>query len=101
MAKVHLIPQKSMNQVVSHVEGVKKAVKNEAEDVLDLAEALHNATTKEREFRTTFSVTTGDVDSFANMDHPHVIPREFGWKDEERGIVVPGKYTMQKAAGLA
>lgn len=97
--RVDLVGQKTMNHIVSHIEGVKRAVKHEAEDVLDLAEALHEEYhDSDDKWETRFSVTTGDTDSFANMDHPAVIPREFGWVHPRSGKIVPGKYTMQRAA---
>ncbi|QKT07934.1 DUF5403 family protein [Gordonia sp. X0973] len=95
--------QKVVNHIVSHVEGVKRAVHHEAEDVADLADAIadtYRDPTDGKETR--ISVTKGDVDSFVNLEHPAVIPREFGWEyvnpNTGERKWVEGKYTLQRAA---
>ena len=95
--------QKAVNHVVSHVAGVKEELKDEAYDIMDAAKAIHETYHDPKdEAETKFSVTTGDVDSFVNLEHPAVIPREFGWKyvNKETGDSkwVAGKFTLQRAA---
>lgn len=97
--------QKSVNHVVSHVSGVKKELRSEAYDIMDAAKAIHETYHDPHDkAETKFSVTTGDVDSFVNLDHPAVIPREFGWKyvNKVTGDTkwVAGKFTLQRAAML-
>lgn len=88
-----------MNTIVSHIEGVKEDLKWEAEEIADRAEAIHMSyhdSTDEHESK--FHVTTGDVDSFANMDHPAAFFIELGYVHNRTGKIIPGKHTMTKAA---
>lgn len=98
---VYLLPQKLMNRTVARVDGVHRVLVKRAKKIVRTAEGLHQTyhdPTDETE--TSFSVTEGDVDAFANMDHPAALYIELGWIHPKSGKHVPGKYTMNKAAGL-
>lgn len=98
MAKVYLIPKKQFNTRVSRIDGVRDAVKSQAETVKRRAVANHAPFIDPNNNHVTrFSVTQGDVDSFANMDHRAAMAYEFGWTTKN-GKDVPGRYVLTRAA---
>lgn len=105
MARVWLLPQKRMNHVISHLEGVKMSVRAQAQKIGAKAEArLESVHTPERESKIT--ITYGDVDSFVNLDDPdNAMAIEFGHvlyvNGKRTGKYIPGKYIITGAAGLA
>lgn len=95
--KVQLIADKAMNHVVSHISGVGVELRKEAHIIVELADKIHEEYHDANDkHETKFSVTSGDVDAFANMEHPAIFPREFGWVSK-KGKIVPGKYTLHRA----
>jgi hypothetical protein len=98
-----LISQKAMNQVVSHIDGVKLAVHAEAEIAGARAEA--NLARHRKTGQAKITVTQGDVDSFVNLDDPDAMSIEFGhWVkgkyERSQPKFVPGLYIITEAAGL-
>ncbi|SUE29605.1 Uncharacterised protein [Nocardia farcinica] len=104
MARVSLIPQKAMNTVVSHIEGVKVSVYGEAVEIAAKAESTllrHRDYTNETDHEVT--TTRGDVDSFVNLEGPAPGAVEFGhWSSPKnaRPRWVRGLYIISGAAGL-
>lgn len=87
-----------MNTVVSHIDGVKAELRIYAKKIIKRAEALHETYHDPfDEHESDFNVTHGDVDAFANQDHPAALYIELGWVSKT-GKVVPGHYTMTLAA---
>lgn len=106
MAKVDLIPERSMNRRISHLPGVKAAVYAQAQEIAAQAEAnlaVHRDTTNRTDHEVT--VSRGRVDSFVNLEGPAPGAVEFGhWYTGNLGgkaRFVPGLYIITKAAGLA
>jgi hypothetical protein len=78
-----LIGLMAMNRVVSHLDEVRRDVKDHADAVGDVAKARLAGHTKTGEHQIT--VTHGEVDSFVNLEGVHPESVEFGhW--------VEGKY---------
>ncbi|WP_231951406.1 DUF5403 family protein [Nocardia terpenica] len=99
-----MIGQKAMNQVVSHVDGVKDAIGDEAKEIGSRAEA--RLAGHRRSGRAQVTVTNGDVDSFVNLEDPAALSIEFGHMvkgkyETEEPKYVPGLYIITGAAGLA
>ena len=98
MARLTLIPKRQMNRTVAHQRVVRDRLYVVAQQVAANAEFNHAPFIDPNNNHVTeFSVTRGDVDSFANMDHRAAIPYEFGWVTK-KGTVVPGHYTLTRAA---
>lgn len=91
-----LIEPRSMNIVISHLEGVRNAVHDEAESIGDAARAdleRLRATTRWHKIYgpghlTRITVSQGDVDSFTNLEGPHPMAIEFGHRPS--GVFGPG-----------
>lgn len=116
---VQLISAKAMNIVVSHQEGVRAAVKNEADSVAQAAKAelahVRGSTRWHKIFGpshlTSVSSSQGEVDAFANLHAPNPMAIEFGHSPS--GVFGPGGrygyirtkapdglYILHKAAGF-
>jgi hypothetical protein len=93
---VQLIGETAMHQVISHLEGVKHAVHDEAKTLSRKAEAnLREARSSTRWYKilgpghlTSISVSQGDVDSFVNLNAPNPLAIEFGHAPS--GVFGPG-----------
>jgi|SRR5690606_8313097 len=108
MARVKLLPQKAMNHVISHEDGVKGAVFREAHEIrsradLNLQRHRYRRNVTDHEV----SVTKGDVDSFTNLEGPAPGAIEFGhWlsgsalERADRIKWVRGLYILTGAAGI-
>jgi len=109
---VRLIGKKAMHIVVSHIDGVKSAVHDEAKTVGRRAEANLTEARSSTHWRkihgpshlTRVTVTQGDVDSFANLEAPNAMAIEFG--HEPSGYFAGtntrpphGLYILTRAAG--
>ncbi|WP_458682287.1 DUF5403 family protein [Prescottella equi] len=103
---VRLYSPKAVHRKVAHLEGVKAAVRAQAEKTGAKAEARlaahrHSGNAK-------VEVTSGKVDSFVSLVDPAALSIEFGhfytWFDEqsetERGKWVEGLHIITGAAGL-
>lgn len=116
---VHLISNKAMNTVVSHLDEVKDRVHHEAKGVEAAAKAgLEEARASTRwhkiigpEHLTNVDSSQGEVDSFANLNAPNPMAIEFGHSPS--GVFGPGGrygdtktkapeglYILHKAAGF-
>lgn len=98
--------EKTINRIVSHVDGVVATVADEAKDVGDKAKA-RMAAARDNTNRTNHEVdvTHGDVDSFVNLEGPAPLSVEFGHFYDNGEIeadvkYIPGKYIITGAAGL-
>ena len=93
---VRLISDVAMNTVVSHLKGVKGAVRKEADDIGDRASATLEA---HRFYGDTshaeIEVETRDVDSIVSLVDEAAMSIEFGTSDTK------GLYVVTGAAGLA
>lgn len=80
MAKrdVYLLGQKRMNHVISHIDGVKRAVKNEADDIGNIARRRLNTEPKRRTGASQVVVSQGDTDAFVSLVDPAALSIEFG-----------------------
>lgn len=94
---VQLIGKKAMNYVVSHLEGVKDAVYDEAKAGGRRAEAnlaAERASTRwsritpKGYYPASIEVTRGDVDSFFSLEAPNAMALEFGHAPS--GVFGPG-----------
>jgi hypothetical protein len=100
---VQLIGQTAMNHVISHLGGVKDAVKDEAQEIGHRADARLAA--HRYSGAADVNVTSGGVDSFVNLEDPAALSIEFGhWVkgkyETETPKYVPGLYIITGAAGL-
>lgn len=95
---VKLISQKSMNQVISHLPGVKAAIRQKAQQIGARAEA--RLAGHRYEGQAGISITHGDVDSFVNLDDDAAMSIEFGHEHNFTGKHVEGLYIITGAAGL-
>ncbi|ERB55488.1 hypothetical protein N806_31195 [Rhodococcus sp. P27] len=100
---VRLIGQKAMNRVVSHIDGVKAAVADQALEIGVKAEMRLNM--HRYSGNASISVTQGDVDSFVNLDDPAAMSIEFGHMvkgkyESDTPKYVAGLYIITGAAGL-
>ncbi|GAB4584404.1 DUF5403 family protein [Nocardia sp. IFM 10818] len=100
---VRLIGEKAMNQVISHLDGVKGAAAAEANEIGSRAES--RLAGHRRSGRAKVTVTHGDVDSFVNLEDPAAMSIEFGHMvkgkyETEEPKYVPGLYIITGAAGL-
>lgn len=108
-----LIGKKALHSVVSHIEGVRSAVHDEAKDVGRKADAnLAHARSSTHWHKihgpshlTQVTVSQGEVDSFANLEAPNAMAIEFG--HEPSGYFAgtdtkapEGLYILSHAAGL-
>ncbi|MGW6624205.1 DUF5403 family protein [Nocardia sp. NPDC055002] len=101
-----LIGDKAMNQVVSHLEGVKGSVAEKALAVGEIAEAnllQHRKVTNRTNHE--IDVSQGDVDSFVSLEGPAPLSVEFGHQPSgafEGSDTRPpaGLYIITGAAGL-
>lgn len=100
---VHLISSKAMNTVVSHLDGVRGRVHEEAKGIEEAAKAAleeARASTKWHKIvgpghLTYVDSSQGEVDSFANLNAPNPMAIEFG--HEPSGVFGPGgKYGSTK-----
>lgn len=97
--KIYLIPDKRMNKRVSHLPGVVKSVRNQANRIADKAEVRLAAHRYEGQAEIT--VSYGRTDSFVNLDDPAALSIEFGHDHNVTGKPVKGLYIVTGAAGLA
>lgn len=116
---VKLIGNKAMNTVVSHLDGVKRSVRDEAKGVEDAGKALLEAARASTRWHkiigpshlTFVDSSQGEVDAFANLTAPNPMAIEFG--HEPSGVFGPGGrygdtktkapeglYILHKAAGF-
>lgn len=112
-----LMSEKALNQVVSHMDGVRGAVHDEAKEGGRKSQAILariRASTPHEKISgpahiTEVSVTQGDVDSFINLDGDNPMSTEFGhspsgYFDPERyGRVTKapeGLYIISRGSGL-
>jgi hypothetical protein len=104
MAKVRLKGKKFINTVVSHQEGTKAAVYDEAVEIGGRAEMRLNMA-KNRTGASQIKVERGDVDSYVVLDDPAAMQIEFGhwlvYYGHETPVYIPGLYVLHGAAGLA
>lgn len=98
-----LIGQKSMNLVVSHLDGVHDALGDTAKQVRRSGQSRLEQHRYEGDAKVT--ITEGDVDWFVNLDDPAALSIEFGHMSKKKnganGHYVPGLYIITKAAGMA
>jgi len=100
--------QRAMNALISHLEGVKGAVYEQATEVRGKAEAKlarHRDTGRAK-----VTLTRGQVDSFVNLDDPAALSIEFGhaqeieWQENGDSSIevrwVDGLHIITGAAGL-
>lgn len=93
---VHLISEKAMNTVVSHLDEVTGRVRKEADAVADAAKAnLEEARASTRWHKiigpghlTNVDSSHGEVDAFANLNAPNPMAIEFG--HQPSGVFGPG-----------
>ncbi len=80
MAKrdVHLVGQKRMNHIVSHVPGVKRSVKKQADKMGRVATKRLNTEAKHRTGDAQIVVSQVDVDAFVSLVDPAALSIEFG-----------------------
>lgn len=93
-----VIGQKSMNKIVSHLEGVGLAVHETAREIGGKAEsrlATHRDTGAAE-----IEVERGDVDSYVSLVDEAAVSIEFGHKNAQTGRYVHGLYIVTGAAGL-
>ncbi len=78
MAKssVYLIPEKKMNRTVSHLKGVRKAVRNEGEDIATIANA--RLAPHRRTGAAHIEVEQSDVDTVVSLVDEAALSIEFG-----------------------
>jgi hypothetical protein len=104
MAKVRLKGKKFINKVVSHEEGVKAAVFDQATAIAARAEARLNMA-KHRTGASQIKLEQGRVDSYVTLDDPAAMQIEFGhwlvYYGHETPVYIPGLYVLTGAAGLA
>lgn len=98
---IYLIGDKSMNTKVSHLDGVKTAVYQEALEIAARAEAKlathrYNKDTSEAKIE----VDRGDVDTLVSLVDPGAKAIEFGHKHWRSKKPVRGLYIVTGAAGL-
>ena len=99
-----LYSEKALNEVVSHLEGVRDEVHDHAKDVGHTAQGRMSGHHRSGEHEVT--VTRGEVDSFVNLVGPapesvefgHWVKGKFEKKDEPK--YVPGLYIITGAAEL-
>lgn len=95
---LRLIPQERMNHVVSHIPGVRGAVRAKAREGAGRARAVLAAHRYQGHSRIT--VTTGSVDAFVNLDDTRgqraAAAIEFG-RSGGRGGSTQGVYALRSA----
>ena len=109
---VDLIPQKAMNEKVSHLHEVNAAVKREAEAVADAAKAelaAVRATTHWHKIigpdhLTWVDSSDGEVDAYATLHAPNAVAIEYGHSPSgffagTRTKSPEGLYILNRAAG--
>lgn len=102
MARVRLIGDKAMNTIISHQDGVRDAVHDEAEEMGNKAEVLLAG--HRRTGAASIEVEQGAVDSYVTLDDEAAMHIEFGhWYTNGYGEpqYVPGLYIITRASGLA
>lgn len=104
MAKVRLKGKKYINTVVSHEDGTRDAVHDEAVEIGGRAEMRLNMA-KNRTGASEINVEQGRVDSYVTLEDPAAMHIEFGhwltYYGQETARYVPGLYVLTGAAGLA
>lgn len=98
MADIKLDSQKVMNRKISHLPGVKGAVRATAQKIGAKAEAKLAA--HRYEGHASISITHGGVDSFVNLDDEAALSIEFGHIHNWTGERIEGLYIVTGAAGL-
>lgn len=96
---VHLKSKRQINRIVSHLPGVRGAVRDKADEIAREAETRLSA--HRVSGRASVEVTYGRIDSFVSLVDPHnAMAIEFGHKHNRTGENVEGLYIITGAAGL-
>lgn len=99
MADVRLKPQKTINNILKGLQGVKMSTRTQAQGIGSRAESRLTAHRNEGE--SSISITYGVVDSFVNLEDPdNAMAIEFGHFHNYSGEYVQGLYILTGAAGL-